>query len=390
MKKRTFVKERHNTDQSLSSERENTNRSLASVRDRTESKTDGAVKSERATADLKKVTARNGDDAKNDYAESTKKSILEERKRSDEAVEVERSRVDTAIDHEREVKRTLAGKILKQERELTDQNLAEERNVTDSHVASGSARLSEEVAEHSKTKSSLTTRDEFLAIVSHDLRNPIGAIASCMEMLLDEIAERKIDPQTKQWLELAKRNADSSLRMISDILDMERVVNGKIAVSLGNCEIGPLINEAMGNFVQAAAAKNVLLRSIPTDVKCVAVCDRDRLTQVVSNLINNALKFTPEQGKVVVKTVADDYFVTISVCDTGPGIPDYKKDEIFEKFAQLRSKDRTGLGLGLHISKMLVEAHGGTLTVESVVGKGSTFFVKLPLKQIPSGTGLSN
>ncbi len=374
---KTFLKERHNTDQSLDAERERTNRSLSRARDNAESKTNGDVKLERHDADLKKSAARSDADSK----VPARQSVIDERKRSDKAVEVERTQVDIAIVREREVKNSMSGKILKQERQLTDQNLAEERTVTDNHVASGSVRLSSEIAEHTKTKSSLTTRDEFLAIVSHDLRNPIGAISSCMEMLLEEIDERKIDPQTRQWLELAKRNADSSLRMINDILDMERVVEGKLAVHLTPCDIGPMIQEAMSTYVQAAAAKSVLLRAIPNEVSCIVACDRDRLTQIVSNLISNALKFTPEQGKIVVKTVSDENEVTISVCDTGVGIPESMKDQIFEKFAQLGSKDRSGLGLGLHISKMLVEAHGGTLTVESTIGKGSTFFVTLPRKQ---------
>ena len=237
------------------------------------------------------------------------------------------------------------------------------------------------MADHTKTKTNLTTRDEFLAIVSHDLRNPIGAISSCMEMLLEESDERKIDPETKVWLELAKRNADSSLRLIGDLLDMERVAEGKLKVVPERCDIGPIIQEAVEIFTQAAAAKNVLLRSIPPDTTCAINCDHDRIVQVLSNLISNALKFTPEQGKVVVKTTWDAETVTVSVCDTGPGIPPEKKEQIFEKFAQLGSKDRTGLGLGLHISKMLVEAHGGKLTVESTPGAGCTFFVKLPLRK---------
>ena len=372
-----FVKERKNTDESLGAEREKTNRSLSHARTKAEDATDHDVQGEREQADLKRSAARSDADSKS----PAKKSVLAERSRSDQAIEVERSRVDIAIVREREVKKAVAGEILSQERQHTDHNLAEERTVTDTHVASGSSQLTQEMAEHSKTKFSLTTRDEFLAIVSHDLRNPIGAISSCMEMLLEESNERKIDRETKQWLELAKRNADSSLRLIGDILDMERVAEGKLVVVHKSCDIGPIVHEAVATFTQAAAAKNVLLRSIAVDTTCAINCDHDRIVQVLSNLISNALKFTPEQGKVVVKTTWDKDSVTISVCDTGPGIPSEKKEQIFEKFAQLGTKDRTGLGLGLHISKMLVDAHGGTLSLESEVGHGSTFYVKLPLRK---------
>ena len=246
------------------------------------------------------------------------------------------------------------------------------------------------MAEHTKTKASLTTRDEFLAIVSHDLRNPIGAISSCMEMLLEESVERKIDKETRSWIELAKRNADSSLRLINDILDMERIAEGKLELEVTRCDIGKLIKETMDSFVHAAAAKNVLLRCVPTVITETLDCDRDRLVQVLSNLIGNALKFTPEGGKIVLKAEGAAADVTISVRDTGIGIHDEKKDQIFEKFTQLGSKDRRGLGLGLHISKMLVEAHGGKLWVESKLGEGSLFSIKLPRRTEPGQKSLLN
>jgi signal transduction histidine kinase len=113
-------------------------------------------------------------------------------------------------------------------------------------------------------------------------------------------------------------------------------------------------------------------------------CDRDRILQVLNNLIGNALKFTPAGGTVSVELTNANGRIEFSVCDTGPGIPESKRKEIFGRFAQLHSKNRDGLGLGLYISKMLVEAHGGSLNVESVVGQGSTFRF-----QIPSATSLT-
>ncbi len=134
----------------------------------------------------------------------------------------------------------------------------------------------------------------------------------------------------------------------------------------------------MESFIHAAISKNVLLRSIPSVTTSEIFCDRDRIVQVLSNLIGNALKFTSDGGKIIIKTESTDQEIIISVSDTGPGIPVEKTQKIFEKFAQLGSKDRNGLGLGLHISKMLVESHGGKLWVESQFGYGSTFFVSIP------------
>ncbi len=107
-------------------------------------------------------------------------------------------------------------------------------------------------------------------------------------------------------------------------------------------------------------------------------CDRDRVAQILSNLIGNALKFTPEGSSITVATEESSVEIKVSISDTGPGIPEDQKNHIFERFAQIGNKNRTGLGLGLYISKTLVESHGGTIWVTSAVGKGSTFYFTLP------------
>ncbi|MGE3974548.1 MAG: sensor histidine kinase [Bdellovibrionales bacterium] len=390
----TFQNERTNTDRSLGLEREKTNRSLSQARGEAELQTDKSVQEDRSDTDKNIAKARNNADLLRDGKAVTganeKSRTDQARIIVDAAVQHERSLVDGAIIREREVKSTIETTLLHHERLQTDKNLAEERTITDTVVLSNSVKLSEEVVEHTKTKASLTTRDEFLAIVSHDLRNPIGAVSSCMEMLLDEASERKIDKETISWLELAKRNADSSLRLISDILDMERIAEGKLELEIKSCDVTKLMKETVDNFVHAAAAKNVLLRFTPVTITEAIDCDHDRLAQVLSNLISNALKFTPEGGKIILKIERTGADITISVRDTGIGIPKDKKEQIFERFTQLGSKDRRGLGLGLHISKMLVEAHGGKLWVDSKLGEGSVFSFKLPVRVKSEQAGLLN
>lgn len=375
-----FQTERENTDKSLGEEREKTNLSIAQAKDKAESQTDIKVQQERAETDKATLDARTNEDSKRKLDRTTDDQTKAERKRADVAMEKERAHVDVAIVREREVKSTIETTILSQERELTDKSLAVERTTTDIVVTSSMVKLTKEVAEHSKTKVSLTTRDEFLAIVSHDLRNPIGAILSCMEMLLEKTADRKIDSETKVWIEMAKRNADSALRLINDILDMERIAEGKLELSKARVDLGRVLRESTESFLHAAISKNVILRSIPTLTLCELFCDHDRILQILANLIGNALKFTPEGGKVVLRAEQNEKDIIFSVCDTGPGIPEAKKVQIFEKYAQLRTADRRGLGLGLHISKMLVEAHGGNLWVETTLGHGSTFFFSIPLE----------
>ena len=377
--------ERQKTDDSLTAERDKTTDSLTDAIEKTERQTDKVVEKERIAADQTTSLLRAQADAHrnmerllgHDGKHAQKNDdhrLLDERRRADAAVERERARVDGAIDRERDIKSEIESRLLDQEREQTDKNLLVERTRTDSEVQLASNLLSDEIAEHSKTKISLTTRDEFLAIVSHDLRNPIGAISTCAEMLLEHSSYKEMDKEIKEWIEFIKGNADTSLRLIGDILDMERIAEGKLELNLKQHCIGHIIRESMQSFVHTAAAKTVLLRVVSSDISGDVVCDHDRIMQVLSNLIGNALKFTPEGGTIGLNASLSETEVEVCVRDTGPGIPEDKKDYIFDRFAQLGSKDRTGLGLGLYISKMLIEAHQGRLWVQSKVGEGSTFY----------------
>jgi signal transduction histidine kinase len=385
--KLTFQTERTNTDKSLSEERKKTNESISQANGAAEKKTDASVQTHRDKADEITLTARKRTDSEPDFSASRNNTVSnqrlnEERSRSDIAVEQERARVDLAMIQEREIKSIIESNRFHQERVKTDESLAVERTYTDSVVSKGMDQLSTEVTEHAKTKDSLTTRDEFLTIVSHDLRNPIGAVSSCMELLLAESADRSFSEDTKSWLQLAKRNADSSLRLIGDILDLERLAEGKLELSMANNDIKSLAIESTESFFHLAGLKNISIshdQVVAGDVSC----DRGRVTQILSNLIGNAIKFTPRNGTIELKTTWTSDSVTVSVTDNGPGIQKKELKNIFEKFAQLKSKDRTGLGLGLYISKMLVEAHQGILWVESSLGEGSTFSFRLPVITAP-------
>ncbi len=383
--------ERKQTDDSLDAERKKANESLIQSHGSAEKSTDKIVEKQRNIADEAVSLARDQADSEinkerqatgNDKSTEQKNYdvvLKDERLRADTAVEIERSKVDDAIEREREVKSAEAARLLSQERKRTDKNLLNERDQADLHVDQTEKLLSREMAEHSKTKTALTTREEFLAIVSHDLKNPMGAVSSCAAMLLADATPESMDAETKRWVEFIKRNADTSLRMISDILDMERFAEGKLEIRLQKHPLGSIINDAAESFVLAALAKNITLQILPCNFSDEIICDRDRILQVVSNLVSNAVKFTPNGGSIEVKAENKKSEVVVSVSDTGSGIPDEKIKSIFVRYAQLASKDRGGLGLGLYIAKTLVEAHSGQLWVESNVGEGSTFYFTLPL-----------
>jgi signal transduction histidine kinase len=388
---KSFLKqERGQTDESLTTERGKTDESLLSLRRKTERETDQKVQSGRQEADEARAQSRTEIDlsretkssgsskSKTRDQQNLETSLQDQREFDDNTVVEERSRMDAAIRQERAQKEAVLTKFLDRERGETDENLMLERKQTDSVVTRSANLLTAELSSHSSTKAALTTRDEFLAIVSHDLRNPIGAVVSCADMLLEDAGNADMNNETRHWIEFMKRNAETSLRLIRDILDMERVTEGKLNLRLGEHSIDALLKDAVESSTHAALAKNIFLRALPSSISGGVICDHDRIAQVLSNLVGNALKFTPEGGSVTLKVEEVDSEMRVSVSDSGPGIPEDQQQNIFGRYTQLANKDRRGLGLGLYISKMLIEAHRGKLWVTSVPPGGSTFCFTLP------------
>lgn len=367
-----FEEERKQTDESLTVERGKTDESLQSGRGDVQGNTDQTISKSRNVADQDRIQRRNALDLKKVAVDGINHAP------EDEAIEKERTNMDTLLQRERSEKEKLLDKALHQERKDTDKNLDHERLKTDSEVEKSAELLSAESAAHAETKSALNSHEEFLAIVSHDLKNPIGAIVSSAEILLDSDSASEISETSKTLIELIKRNAEISLRLISDILDMERIVEGKLQLQLSKNRIDDLIRESAESYAHVASAKKILLTTLPSNCSDYVLFDKDRIGQVLSNLIGNALKFTPSGGAVAIEAQDAEKEIIISVSDTGPGIPADQTDRIFERFAQTGRKQHGGLGLGLFISKKLIESHQGKLWVTSQVGLGSTFWFTLP------------
>ena len=277
---------------------------------------------------------------------------------------------------------------LRVEREITDEAIDAERLRTDAatemgrthHQASAKSSaelLSQEQESHQKTKATLTTREEFLAIVSHDLRNPLNNISMAAQNLLEEPKD------VKELASSINRSAGEMLGLIQDLLDVERIAVGKLTLHIEQHDVSEIIKQAVEQLQGAAASKGVTLEAEPQDVCGYVVCDRSRVMQVLSNLIGNAIKFTPAKGQICVscqRTGPEGEKVQISVSDTGEGIAPEKIKTIFERFSQIHKQDRRGIGLGLYIAKMMVEEHPGRIWVESKLGEGSTFHFTLPLR----------
>lgn len=227
-------------------------------------------------------------------------------------------------------------------------------------------------------------KSDFVSNVSHELRTPLTAVKGSVDNMLDGLTGLLNEKQSR-YLTRIKSNADRLTRLINDILDLSRIEAGKIDLQAAVLPLVALAKEVAEGLRPIAVDKLISLEVASPDARVTAWADRDKVIQVLMNLIGNAVKFTPTHGKVSVAIERNgNEWVQTSVADTGPGIPLEEANKIFDKFyqiAQAGKQKARGTGLGLAISKALVEMHGGRIWVESEVGSGSTFFFTLPAQQ---------
>jgi signal transduction histidine kinase len=220
------------------------------------------------------------------------------------------------------------------------------------------------------------TRDELIAVVSHDLKNPLATIVATAELLSRTEAP---DEKRRRWVESLRKSADAMKHLIEDLLDIARIEAGRLTIEEQRCEVGGLLGEALDLMQPLAQQKRLRLEKRLPGGELDVRCDRPRILRVLSNLIGNSIKFTSERGAITVRAELADREVRFSVTDTGSGIAADELPHIFERFWQARKTARLGAGLGLAIAKGIVDAHRGQIWAESETGKGSTFFFTLPL-----------
>ena len=221
-------------------------------------------------------------------------------------------------------------------------------------------------------------KDEFVALVSHELRTPLTSIIGYVQLLRDE---RASGLDTDHFAEVIERNAERLLRLVGDLLFLSQMQSGQLALELRETDLAGLAGQAVEDGRPEAERKHIDLVLSAAPVPRSAV-DPTRIAQLLGNLITNAVKFTPEGGKVEVRLATDDGEAVLSVADTGIGIPAADRERVFERFYRTEAATRRvipGSGLGLTISRAIVDAHRGTITVRSDGKHGSTFTVRLPL-----------
>jgi signal transduction histidine kinase len=306
---------------------------------------DDVVQAAREDEDRAQVSSAPGDEA-----------FEREREQADLVLARERAKADELLEAERVQRRKYFQIFLANEREATDANLMGERTDADTVVAQ---------------------RDDFLAAVSHDLRSLLSSLALSSALLVEHAPRGAAGDQVRKSAATSQRLVVRMSRLVSDLLDVTSIEAGKVALLIEENDVADVLRDTLEAFESLAAAKGVALTASSEPPSCVGRFDAGRILQVLANLVSNGLKFTPAGGRISIRFACDESELQFSVSDTGLGIPNDAVASVFEKFKQV-AKDRRGLGLGLHISKGIVEAHGGRMWVESQLGDGSTFHFAIP------------
>jgi signal transduction histidine kinase len=248
--------------------------------------------------------------------------------------------------------------------------------------------LAREQAARTAAEEANRVKDEFLAVLSHELRSPLAAILSWATLLRGGTLD---EARREQGLEAIERNANLQRKLIEDLLDVSRIISGKSMLELGRVDLGPAINAAIESIRSAADAKGIEIVSTVDPQVVPLRADATRLHQVIWNLLSNAVKFTPRGGRVHIEVAQSGSDAVIRVSDTGVGISPQFIPHVFERFRQADSsttRAEGGLGLGLSIVRHIVELHGGSVVADSGGdGRGAEFTVRLPLPPASAGDG---
>ena len=257
-------------------------------------------------------------------------------------------------------------------RDLTERRAAQEKAISDAR------RIAQAEAANA-------TKSEFLAAMSHELRTPLNAIGGYVDLLILGIGG-PTTPTQAEYLGRIRKSQQHLLGIITDLLNFTRIEAGHLRYEVAAVSLASVVEAVTPMIEPAAVAKKIRLTVKSSPKECIALGDRARIDQVVLNLLSNAIKYTGAGGSVMIKCAASAKTASISVTDSGRGVPQEKLESIFEPFVQLGrslSSAHEGMGLGLSISRDLARAMRGDLTVSSKVGEGSTFTLTLPRLLIP-------
>ena len=266
--------------------------------------------------------------------------------------------------------------------QLWDKKEAADFDEADEAILTQLAQLASVALENARlfraAQEATRARDDLVAIVSHDLRNPIHTIHMAASFLLDiaPVNDRRL--QARKQLEVIQRSATRANRLIQDLLDVARIQAGGLAVDPVPVDVKLLVHEAVEAATPLASAASLKVNCEVPDPSPMVSSDRERVLQVFANLIGNAIKFTPKGGEIRILASIEGSEIRFIVADTGPGIPAENLSHVFDRYWQAKSTAKLGTGLGLSIAKGIVEAHGGRIWAESPPNSGAQFNFTLP------------
>jgi signal transduction histidine kinase len=375
---------RAHTDASLGAERADTDSARSLKIARTQRAVDDLIEHDRLLADasLRSLRLRNDSLLAHERLASPAldRAVVLERRIADDGKSAERSITDAHVERQRQ--RADAGvEVERREQELdrerqeahrqdTDEQLSEERSRADATAAAlGETREALENA-----RSEQAHHHDVLGIVAHDLRNPLHVIT----LNAQSIAEATTDATREDALEVIRAAARMN-RLLADLLDVARIESKTLRIAKRPHDVGLLLTEVLRSYRPLFADRGMTFSVGVPIPAIVAFFDRDRIVQVLSNLLGNALKFTPREGAVHLHAVRGEGQIEFVLRDSGPGIHSTALPHVFERFWQIDSDTRRGLGLGLYICEKIVALHGGRIWAESEFGNGATFRFTLPL-----------
>ena len=246
-------------------------------------------------------------------------------------------------------------------------------------------RLQEAELAASAARQAAEAREEILRVVAHDLRDPLGTISMTASLLLDGLGRDSKRPGDEKYVQIIARSASRMDRLIHDLLDVTRMDTGRLQVDPKAEPLACVLRDALEGAELHARERSLTLSLALEDELPAAWIDASRVAQAISNLLGNALKFTPPGGRITVGAKRERSWVRVWVADSGEGIAEDQVERIFRPFWQAHAADGRGLGLGLAITRGIVEAHGGRIAVESHPGRGSTFSFTVPIAPEPDG-----
>jgi signal transduction histidine kinase len=363
--------ERRSTDESLRVERHKTDAQLEGTFGAITNADDDLVADARHKADSVLSDAREREDRKlaaDGELDDAAGGLERERAHEDAVLAAERGGADHDVMAARARRQLAMVSLLAHERRDTDLRLELERTRADQ---------------------ALTSREDFMAMVSHDLRTLLGSIALSADLVNQLAAARAPIEKVVRYAESIQRFCGQMNRIVGDLMDVASIEADKLSIVRELSDPAQLVRDSIAAFQPAALIHQIELSCVIADRIDSVRFDPARVLQVLTNLVGNALKFTPKGGQISIRTESLGDGVCFAVSDTGEGIPAERLTQIFDRYFQTRENDRRGLGLGLFIVKSIVEAHGGRVWAESTPGKGSTFIFTIPgaLTSATPGTG---